>query len=132
MRCAFICCRRPSALFAQRWSAWLVIACTWLLMPSSAKAELVTEISGQISILDVAIDPAGSGAITDVRVTFENKGPSPVRVVCIETATGERGAFDFHAGSGSVHSRGFTLEPGEQAVFDGDGLGCSSGLLNEI
>lgn len=110
--------RRMPKRFALLWSAGLAIAVALPL--AAAVAEGITEITGDISILDAAVEPARSGATTDIRVTFENKGSRRVRVVCVETASGEQGTFDLHARSGSIHSGGFTLEPGEQTVFDGD------------
>lgn len=106
--------------FAQLWNSGLAVALAWALGSSPAGADRITEIAGDISIVDAAVEPARSGGTTDIRVTFENKGSQRARVVCVETTSGERGTFDFHAGSGSVHSSGFTLEPGELTVFDGN------------
>lgn len=98
----------------------LLAGLVWWAAPHGTKADVITDVAGEVSIADLGIEPASKGAFAAVSFRLENAGSSRIRVARVETDLGERGAFDVHAGSvGSVHSDGFSLGPGEEVSFDG-------------
>ncbi|WP_262032563.1 copper chaperone PCu(A)C [Microvirga sp. Mcv34] len=93
-------------------------------------ADKISDIAGEIAIVDTAIEPAARGSYTDVVFRLENKSSTKIRMTRVETKLGERGAFDVHAGSGSIHSDGFSLGAGEWATFNKDNLRLKLGPLD--
>ena len=106
-------------------------ALTLLIAAAPAAADNITDVVGDIAIADTAIEPALRGAYADVRFRIENNGTTKIRLTSVETQLGERGVFDVHAGSGSVHSDGFSLGAGEQAKFDKGGARLTLGPLKQ-
>lgn len=90
-----------------------------LIATDVVRADRISDATGDIAIIDAAIEPAKRGAYTNVYVRIENGGSKTVTLKSVETKLGERGAFDAHAGSGSFHSDSFSFGPGEQVSFDG-------------
>lgn len=89
-----------------------------LIATDVVRADRISDATGDIAIIDAAIEPAKRGAYTNVYVRIENGGSKTVTLKSVETKLGERGAFDVHAGSGSFHSDSFSFGPGEQVSFD--------------
>lgn len=90
-----------------------------LLASGPVRADRISDASGDVAIIDAAIEPARRGAYTNIHVRIENSGPKTVTLRTVETKLGERGAFDVHAGSGSMlHSDSFSFGPGDQVSFD--------------
>lgn len=89
-----------------------------LLVTGAARADRISDVSGEISITDATVEPARRGAYTNIHAQVGNGGPKTVTLKSVETKLGERGAFDIHAGLGSVHNDSLSLSSGEQASFD--------------
>ncbi|GJD98761.1 copper chaperone PCu(A)C [Methylobacterium isbiliense] len=117
MTCLHMECSRSESV------AWLRLvgfaaAFLALVATNPARADKISDATGDIAIIDAAIEPAKRGAYTNVYVRIENGGSKTVTLKSVETKLGERGAFDAHAGSGSFHSDSFSFGPGEQVSFD--------------
>lgn len=95
----------------------------------AARADRISDATGDIAIIDAAIEPAKRGAYTNVHLRIENSGPKTVTLKSVETKLGERGAFDVHARSGSFHSDSFSFGPGEQVSFGDSGFRLIVGRL---
>ena len=114
---------RPLQHGACNRTAWLrAVGLSAALLGSMAiepvKADRISDETGDIAIIDAAVDPAKRGAYTNLHLRIENSGPKTVTLKSVETKLGERGSFDVHAGRGSVHSDSFSLGSGEQLSFD--------------
>lgn len=94
-----------------------------------ALADRISDASGEISIESAALLPAPKGAYADLLFTMENGGATTVRVVKVTTELGEPGEFDVNAGSGSVHSDGFSLGAAEKVSFSDKGGRLRTGPL---
>lgn len=83
-----------------------------------AKADRITDVSGKVAIIDLAVEPARKGGFAEMSVTIENNSSASVRITRVETTQAEPGSFDYHGRAGSIHSHEFTIGAGEQVHFD--------------
>lgn len=88
-------------------------------MKANAAGRISDEV-GDVAVIDAAIDPAKSGAYTDLHGRLENHSTGSILLRRVEMAHGERGNFDLHAGSASIHSASLAIGPDDQVSFDGD------------
>ena len=107
----------------------LLAVCLGMVASGTARADKISDATGDLAIIDAAIEPAKRGAYTNVYVRIENGGSKTVTLKSVETKLGERGAFDIHARSGSFHSDSFSFGPGEQASFGDSGFRLILGKL---
>ena len=94
-----------------------------------ALAGEVSDESGEISIEVAAVELAREGSFAGLHLVIENSGERTVRVMRVSTDLGELGGFDVHSGSGSVHSDGFSIGPGEKLTFGKTGRQLRIGPL---